>query len=313
MVTSSMKAIRVHQYGEVGELQVEEIARPEPQADEVLIQVRYAGVNPIDWKVRKGLVHHLIPMTFPYIPGLAISGIVEKVGSDVTQFQAGQAVFGMTLSGAYSQYTVSKANDLVQIPEGVSLEDAVALVSGASTAWKALFSEGDLQPGQTVLIHAAAGGVGQFAVQLAKWRGAKVIGTASTGNVEFVRSLGADQVIDYKNTAFEEVVSDVDLVVDAVGGDTLERSWSVIKKGGTLVSIVQPLSQEKANDLGIQVHFNTSKPTTENLRTLAVLMADGTIKAEIEQIYPLHEAAEAHKKSESRHARGRILLQAQSN
>lgn len=313
MSTSITKAIRVHQYGEADVLQLEEIVRPEPLAGEVLIHVRYAGVQPIDWKIRKGWMQSVFPMTFPYIPGFSISGIVEKVGSGVTQFQAGQAVFGMTFSGAYSEYTISKINNLVPIPEGVSLEDAVMITSGASTAWKALFSEGGLQAGQKVLIHAAAGGVGQFAIQLAKWRGAEVIGTASTGNVEFVRSLGANQVIDYQKTAFEEVVNDVDLVVDAAGGDTLERSWSVVKKGGTLVSLVQPLSQEKARDLGIQVHFNTGEVTVENLRTLAQLMADGTIKAEIEKIYPLYEATEAHKKSESGHARGRILLQVHSD
>ncbi|MEW4153943.1 NADP-dependent oxidoreductase [Bacillus thuringiensis] len=195
----------------------------------------------------------------------------------------------------------------------MSLKEAATITAGASTAWKALFKEGGLEKGQKVLIHAAAGGVGQFAVQLAKWKGAEVIGTVSTDNIEFIKSLGADQAIDYRNIPFEEVVSNIDLVIDAVGGDILERSWSIIKKGGTLVSLVQPPSEEKGKEFDIQTRFNTSEATQEDLCILAQLLAEGTIHAEIEKIYPLHEVRKAHQKSELGHARGRILLQINSN
>jgi len=207
---------------------------------------------------------------------------------------------------------MNPAQSLHHKPEKLKFEDAATIKGGADTAWKALFSEGNLQPGQTVLIHAAAGGVGQFAVQLAKWKGAFVIGTASKGNLEFVKSLGADQVIDYTATPFEEVVQDVDLVVDGVGGDIQNRSWPVMKKGGILVGLAQPPSQDKAKEYGVTAKFNSNFPTLEEQRSIAQFIADGTIKAVIDHVYPLNEARQAHIQSESRHSRGRILLRVNS-
>ncbi len=227
--------------------------------------------------------------------------------------------------GAYAEYGIAKVNqlakmsnaeysaapvdDLVKLPDGLSFEDAATIRAGADTAWKALFTEGELEAGQTVLIHAAAGGVGQFAVQLAKWKGAHVIGIASTSNLSFVKSLGADQVIDYTTTAFEEVVKEVDLlIVDAVGGDTENRSMAVLKQGGILVALTQPPSQENAQKHGITAKFNTKFPTYANLQTVAQLIADGAIRAEIDSIFPLSQANKALEKSEAKHGRGRILL-----
>ncbi|UUZ83894.1 NADP-dependent oxidoreductase [Paenibacillus sp. P26] len=198
------------------------------------------------------------------------------------------------------------------MPETLDFERAAAIWGGADTAWKALFSEGELEAGQTVLIHAATGGVGQFAVQLAKWRGATVIGTASTANLDFVKSLGADQVIDYTVTPFEEVVKPVNLVVDCVGGDTQNRSWPVLKRGGILVALAGPPSFDKAKEHGVTAKFNSKIPTYENVQTIAQLIADGTIKAEMDHIYPLDEVRRAHDKSETRHGRGRILLSVNS-
>jgi NADPH:quinone reductase-like Zn-dependent oxidoreductase len=231
--------------------------------------------------MRKGWFHQVFPIQFPYIPGVAVSGTIESVGTGVTSIQEGQSVFGKA-RGAYAEYVIIPIEDLVPMPDMLTYEDAAAITGGAATAWKALFNEGNLQSGQRVLIHAAAGGVGQFAVQLAKWKGAEVIGTVSTANTEFVRSLGADQVIDYTNSSFEDAVKDVDLVLDAIGGETQDRSWSIIKRGGTLVSLVQQPSEEKENELGIRAKFNTTVPTYDNLQTLAQLIADGIIKAEIE-------------------------------
>jgi NADPH:quinone reductase-like Zn-dependent oxidoreductase len=316
MSKSLMKAVRVHEYGGPGVLKLEEVERPEPQSGEVLVRVVYAAVIPLDWKIRSGMLKGIFPQTLPYIPGAIVSGIVESVGDKVTEFEAGDFVFGK-MRGSYSEYGIvsvsepySGLNGLLHVPDNLALEDAATIGAGAESAWKALFTEGNLGSGQTVLIHAAAGGVGQFAVQLAKWKGATVIGTASSANLDYVKSLGADQVIDYTTTPFEEVVRDVDLVVDTVGGSTQDRSWSVLKPGGCIVSLAQPLSQEKAREFGVTAKHSTAFPTYDDNIVIAQLLADGTIKAEIDRIYPLDEVKEAHLRSEGRHSRGRILLSA---
>lgn len=312
MNTFKMQAVQVHGYGGADTLMLEEVERPQPQAGEVLVRILSAAVIPLDWKIRNGWLNNVFPITFPYIPGTAVSGIVESVGEGVRAFQAGHRVFG-SVKGAYAEYGIAAVQELVAMPDAISFEDAATIRAGADTAWKALFTEGELEAGQKVLIHAAAGGVGQFAVQLAKRKGAIVIATASKGNLEFIKSLGADEVIDYTNTPFEEVAKDVDLVVDSVGGDTEARSWAVLKKGGILVSLTQAPSQEKAAEFGVTAKFNTKFPTYENLQEIAQLIADGSINAKIDHIYPLGEIRAAHKQSEGRHGRGRILLQINSN
>ncbi|RXZ77627.1 NADP-dependent oxidoreductase [Paenibacillaceae bacterium] len=314
MTNSLMKAVRVYEYGGPGVLKLEDVERPVPQSGEVLVRVIYAAVIPLDWKIRSGLLKEVFPQPLPYIPGAIVSGIIEYVGENVTEFEAGDLVFGK-MKGAYSQYGIvsvsepySLLNGLLHVPKNLKLEDAATIGAGAESAWKALFTEGNLEAGQTVLIHAAAGGVGQFAVQLAKWKGANVIGTASSENVDYVTSLGADQVINYTSTPFEEVIKGVDLVIDTVGGNTQDRSWSVLKPGGCLVSLVQPPSQEKAREYGVTAKHSTASPTFEDNKAIAQLLADGTIQAAIDKIYPLNEVTEAHLRSEGRHSRGRILL-----
>ncbi|WP_135557156.1 NADP-dependent oxidoreductase [Paenibacillus cymbidii] len=325
MSESFMQAILVSEYGGPEVLKLKEVVRPNPSAGEVLVKIHYASVIPLDWKIRDGSMQAVYPQTFPYIPGFYASGIVESAGPGVTEFTAGDRVFGMVkgayaeyaiasgiVNGADSEYAIAPMNELVKMPDGLSFEDAATIRAGAETAWKVLFTEGELETGQTVLIHAAAGGVGQFAVQLAKWKGAHVIGTASASNLDFVTSLGADQVIDYTTTAFEDVVKRVDLVIDSVGGDTENRSWSVLKQGGILVSLTHPPSQENAQNHGVKAKFNTKFPTKANLQTIAQLIADGTIKAEIDSIFPLDQINKAHEKSKEKHGRGRILLRVNS-
>ncbi|HET8841940.1 MAG TPA: NADP-dependent oxidoreductase, partial [Ktedonobacteraceae bacterium] len=224
MSTPTMKAIRVRSYGGPEHLKLEEIFRPEPQAGEVLMRVYAAGVNPIDWKIRQGFMKDFQPMTFPYTPGIEAAGVVEQLGPGVTGFEIGQAVFGQAALGAYAEYLIVQATALAPKPESLSFEQAAGIPVGASTAWRTLFENGHLTVGQRVLIQGAAGGVGQFAVQLARWKGATVIGTASPANVEFVRQLGADIVVDYTTTPVEQVITDADLVLDTVGGETLNHS-----------------------------------------------------------------------------------------
>lgn len=323
-----MKAVRVHEYGGPNVLKLDEVERPEPSAGEVLVKIRYATVIPLDWKIRNGWVQNVFPKTLPYIPGFYASGTIESTGPGVTGFAVGDRVFGM-IEGSYAEYGVARVNgstgapnaehgrapvnELVKMPDGLSFEDAASIRAGAETAWKALISEGELKAGQTVLIHAAAGGVGQFAVQLAKRLGATVIGTASASNLEFVKSLGADQAIDYTKTAFEDVVREVDLVVDGVGGDVENRSWAVLKRGGILVALTQPPSQENAQKYGVTAKFNTKFPTYADLQTLAQWIADGTLRAKIDSVFPLSEADKAMAKSETGHGRGRILLRVGSD
>lgn len=306
-----MQAVRVHEYGGKEVLNLEEIKRPQPSAGEVLVKIHYASVLPLDWKIRNGWLHDFFPKALPYTPGSAISGIVEAAGANVANFQKGDRVLG-SVDGAFAEYGLARANELVSIPENLSFEAAASVKGGADSAWKAMFLEGELKSGQTVLIHAAAGGVGQYAVQLAKWKGAKVIGTASADNLDHVKKLGADQVIDYTTTPFEKFVKDVDLVIDLVGGDTESRSWSVLKRGGTLVSLVQPPSAENAQKYGITAKFNTKVPSSSDMETIVRLISDGTLKPGIDSIYPLSEVKEAFAKSEVRHSRGRILLRINS-
>ncbi|SFB52035.1 NADPH:quinone reductase [Cohnella sp. OV330] len=309
MSNQTMQAIRVQEYGGPDVLKVETVERPEAQADEALVRIAYAAVIPLDFKIRNGWLQSVFPVTMPYIPGFYASGVIEEVGAGTTDFKPGDRVFGM-IRGAYAEYGVAKVQDLMKLPEGLDFEEAATIKAGAEAAWKALFTEGELQPGQTVLIHAAAGGVGQFAVQLAKWKGATVVATASTANLDFVKSLGADQVIDYTTTRFEDVVKEADLVVDSVGGETETRSWSVLKKGGIFVSLTQDPSEENARKHGVSTKFNTKFPTREDLQRLMDLMAEDTIKAEIDSVFPLSQANQALEKSEARHGRGRILLKA---
>src|SRR5438552_10859432 len=237
MSTQTMRAVQVHHYGGPEQLKLEEKPRPQPQTGEVLVRVYAAGVNPIDWKIRQGLMKESRPVTFPYTPGIEVAGLVEDIGPTETTFEIGQAVFGQIAEGAYAEFLTVPVEALALKPKTLNFVEAATVPVGATTAWRALFDNGRLTSGQRVLIQGAAGGVGLFAVQLAKWKGAQVICTASTANLDFVRSLGADTVVDYTTTPVESVVQDVDLVLDGVGGETLLSSLATIRHGGTLISL----------------------------------------------------------------------------
>ncbi|WJH34468.1 NADP-dependent oxidoreductase [Paenibacillus sp. CC-CFT747] len=216
-----ISVIQVYQYGGPEVMKLERIPCPEPKEGEVLIRILSAGVLPADWKLRQGLFKEVRSIPFPYIPGTSLAGIVEEIGEGVTTFRKGEPVFGRSATGTYTEYTITSPKSLALKPYSISFDEAATISGGAATAWQALIHDGGLQAGERVLIHGAAGGVGLFAVQFAKWKGAHVIGTASAANVDFVRSLGADLVIDYSSTSFEQVVQDVDLVLDTVGGKRL--------------------------------------------------------------------------------------------
>ncbi len=306
MSNVTMQAIRFHEYGGPEVLVLEQVPRPEPKANEALIRLLAAGVNPFDWAVRAGYMKQFMPLPLPWTPGLEGAGIVEAVGADVTTLQQGQAVYGI-INGAYAEYAVAPASDVAPKPASLTFEQAAAVPMGALTAWQAVIEDATVQTGQRVLVHGAAGGVGHFAVQFARWKGAHVIGTASAGNSEFVRSLGAERVIDYGAAPFETVVRDLDVVVDTVGGETLDRSWQVLRPGGVLVAVAGRISQETAQAHGVR-GLQSGRAATEKLQTISELIESKQITPVVGPVLPLAEARHAHALSQTRHGRGRIVL-----
>lgn len=306
-----MKAIRIHEFGGPEVLKYEDAPMPTPESDEVVIKVYASGVNPIDWKIRAGHGQEKFPIEFPLIPGWDVSGEIEEVGNDILNFRKGDEVYSRpdpTRDGTYAEYVVVKADQVNSKPKCLDHDKAAAIPLAGLTAWQGLFEHGNLEAGQKVLIHAASGGVGTFAVQFAKWKGAYVIGTASEENIDFLYDLGADEVIDYKTQKFEDKVKDVDLVFDLIGGETQKRSLQVIKKGGRLVTTVKPENQEAAKEKDIQVIGYMAKSFPADLQQIADLVDSGKIKPIVTEILPLKDAAEAQRKIESHHTRGKIVL-----
>ena len=306
-----MKAIVINTYGNEDVLDYVDVERPEPKADEVLVKVHAAAVNPIDWKTRDGAGERL-GLKLPITLGIDIAGTVEEVGVGIENFKQGDAVYGMTvsgLSGGYAEYTLAGVDTIAPKPESIDFEEAAAIPIGALTAWQAMFDLANLSSGQRILITGASGGVGSMAVQLAKAKGAYVIGTASGRNEQFVRDLGADEFVDYTRQPFEEVVKDVDVVFDTVGGDTLERAFQTLKKGGFLVTSAQTPSEEKAKEFGVEAAWVFCKPNAGQLAEINQLIEEGKLKTNIETVLPLAEVKKAHQLSQSGRTRGKIVLQ----
>ena len=308
---TTMKAVRMHEYGAPEVLKYEDAPRPEPASGEVLVRVHAAAVNPVDWKIRAGYTKGFLDYTLPLIPGWDLSGVVESVGSAVSDWKPGDEVYArpdLSRNGSYAEYIAVKATELGRKPKSIDHVQASAIPLAALTAWQALFDAAGLSAGQRVLIHAAAGGVGTFAVQLAKWKGAYVIGTASARNHAFLRELGADETIDYNQVRFETVVHDVDVVLDAMAGETRDRSWQVLKKGGILVSILGAPSAEAAAAHGVRQAGVFVQPNRAQLEEIAKLVDAGKLRPIVEEVLPLSEAARAHAKNQTLHTRGKLVL-----
>lgn len=308
---STMKAVRLHEYGDIDGLVYEEIARPEPAADEVLIKIQAAGVNPVDWMIAGGGGQGWLNITLPHTLGCDVAGIVEAVGSEVKNFQVGDEVFGYTSlvrEGTYAEYIAAKESEIAAKPKSLDFINAAALSVGALTSWQAIFDQAGLTARQKILVHAASGGVGSMAVQLAKAKGAYVIGTTSARNADFVKSLGADEVIDYTSVKFEDVVKDVDVVFDLIGGETLARSLGVLKKGGFIVSAVQPPDAEALKAQGIRGAMAGVQPDAAQLEEIVALVEAGKVKTFVEKVLPLSEAKEALKLNQQGRTRGKIVL-----
>jgi NADPH:quinone reductase-like Zn-dependent oxidoreductase len=308
---ATMKAVRVHEYGGPEVLKYEDAPKPTPAADEVLIRVHAAGVNPVDWKVRAGHAKGRLNYKMPFIPGWDVSGVIEAAGSAAKRLKVGDEVYSrpdIARDGSYAEYMVVRESEVALKPKSIDHLTAAAIPLASLTAWQALFDAAKLAPGQTVLIHGAAGGVGTFAVQFAKLKGARVIATASKKNHEFLRSLGADEVIDYTTTKFEDVVHNVDAVVDTITGETADRSWQVIKKGGVYVSILAPPSHEKAAAHGVRAEHVFVQAKTDQLDEIGKLVDAGKVKAVIEKVFPLTEVRAAQESNATGHTRGKIVL-----
>lgn len=309
-LTATMKAVVMQKFGGPEVLQIAEVSKPIPGPGEVLVAVHGAGVNPVDWKIREG-AFGAKNAKFPMIIGYDVSGVVESVGTGVDAFKPGDEVYSyiaIAHGGGYAEYVALPAKDVAKKPAKADFIAAAGVPLAGLTAWQALFEQADLKAGQSVLIHGAAGGVGHFAVQFAKAKGAKVYATASASNRDFLTKLGADVVIDYKNEKFEDLAKEMDVILDPIGGDTLARSYDCVKKGGVLVSIVAMPDAAKCKERGISGKVFLVHPDARQLTEIAALIDEGKVKPHISETFPLSDAAKAHEKSKTGHTVGKIVL-----
>lgn len=305
-------AVVLPRFGGADALSIERVPIPQPQDDEVLVRVRAASVNPVDVKIAEGQMPTVKEGDLPIVLGRDLAGTVEAMGTRahymVRHGDRVMAHIGFD-RGGQSEFVVAKAVEFVAIPEGLDFAEAAGAGLASMTAWQGLFDHGGLEAGQTVLIHGGAGGVGHLAVQLARWKGATVLATASERDLDFVRSLGADRVIDYKAERFEEIAKDVDVVFDLIGGETGERSLGVLREGGILVSTLQPPSDDAKGGRNVRIAPRyMAEPNAAQLGQVADLMAAGTIKVTVDRTFPLVEAAAAYRAQEEEHPRGKIVL-----
>lgn len=306
-----MKAIRMHGRGGPELLVYEEAPRPQPGPGEVLVRVYATGVirTELTWSETYESGGRI--RAFP-IPGHDLAGVIEEVGPDVTDLEKGTPVYALTAfgrDGAEAEYAIALPSELAPKPQTLDYVQAAAVPLSALTAWQALFEHGHLAAGQTILIHGAAGGVGVFAVQLARWSGAHVIATGSARNRDFLHELGADEMIDYTTTRFEEVVHDVDIVFDLVGGETLRRSWRTIRPGGVLVSVVSPKpSFEEAQGYNVRPVWFVVEPNRDQLVQIGALLDVGHLYPIVENVLPLSQARQAYEQGADGHTRGKIVL-----
>lgn len=305
-----MKAARIHTFGGPDVVDIGNAGLRDPLPGEVVIRVEAAGVNPLDVKILAGYMQQVFPVAFPYVPGSDFSGVVEMLGAQVTHLRPGDRVFGRTSppsGGAFAQSLIIAASDVCVIPAEMSFEQAASLPTAFGTARQALFDAGRLKAGERVLIHAAAGGVGGMAVQQAHLAGAYVIGTASGANLELVKSLGADEVIDYRTQDIGQL-RDIDLVLDTLGGKTLETSWSVLRTGGRIASIVAFDIEARNGYAGHSVFFASATPW---LSEAVSQFQAGQLQVVVDSVYPLEDARAALEKVATGHARGKVLIRTQ--
>lgn len=308
-----MKAIVIEQYGGIEELKEREVERPQINDDQVLLEIHATSINPIDWKLREGYLKEMLPFEFPIILGWDAAGVVVEKGSNVTKFDVGDRVLTRPLTtrqGTYAEYVPVEERLLAKMPETMSFEEGAAIPLTGLTAWEGLVEIASVKEGDKVLIHAGAGGVGTFAIQIAKSFGAYVATTASAKNTDLLKSLGADQIIDYKNEDFSEMLEDFDIVLDTIGGETRLKSFAVLKKKGKLVSVIEPPSEGEEEKYDVEIGYFFLEPDGEKLQKLADLYEAGKLKAVLSETFEFTEQGlkNAHKTSESHHAQGKLVI-----
>ena len=304
-----MNAIVAREYGGPEVLKLERISRPQPKEHEMLVRVIASGVNPADPLIVSGRFAKEFGTSLPLTPGYDVAGVVETTGAKVTKFKPGDRVYGYALmGGGWAEYAVLAEGEAATIPKTLGFVDAAAVPLGALTAWQALVDAAQLSGGQTVFVQGGSGGVGSFGVQLAKARGARVIATASTRNQDLLKQLGADVAIDYTTTKFEEVAKDVDVVLDTVGGDTLKRTYPIVKRGGIICTLRHRPDPAELEQRGIRGVPIAVRPDAEDLTEITALIDAGKIKPVVSQVLPLDRAIEAHKQVATLHTRGKIVL-----
>lgn len=313
-----MKAIVIEQFGNVDNLQVEEVPIPQPEENEVQIQILYTSVNPVDWKIREGMFQGRLPHEFPIILGWDAAGIVTAVGSHVKKFRVGDEVFAycrktLVHEGTYAEYICFDAQHVAFKPKNLNFAQAAGIPLVGLTAWQALFDFGKLKKGEKILIQAGAGGVGSLALSLAKNAGAKVYTTASEPNHAYVKKLGADVAIDYRKESFVDLLKKlepqgIDIVLECMGGDILKKSIETLKEGGRLVSILGQLNPRTAQERHIDFSYVFVTPNGHELQQLATLFEEGKLEVPLIEEMPLEEAAKAQEKVRQGHTRGKIVL-----
>ena len=304
-----MKAIVAHEYGGPEVLRYEDAPVPEPKENEVLVRVIASGVNPADPLIVSGKYAREFGTHLPLIPGYDMAGVVEKIGAKITRLKVGDPVYAYLLwGGGWAEHAVTNEGEAAIKPKSLTFSEAAAVPLAALTAWQALVDTAQLHSGQTVLIHGGSGGVGSFAIQIAKALGARVLATASTANQDLLKQLGADVAIDYTATKFEDAAKDVDVVLDPVGKDTLARSYGVVKKGGIVVTIVSRPDQAELDKRGIRGASLSSHPNANELAEITKLIDEKKIRSIVTQVLPLAEAAKADEQAATHHTRGKIVL-----
>ena len=315
---ADMKALAINEFGGRDKLQLMELPVPEIRPGEILVKVKAAGVNPVDWKMREGYLKDLFPHEFPVILGWDAAGVVEKVGNGVTRFKKGDGIFAycrkpIVHGGAYAEYIVLEEEHSAIKPKNISFEEAASIPLAALTAYQSLFDAAKLQPEESILIHAAAGGVGGFGVQLAKDHGSIVWGTASGHNKKYVQDLGASEIVDYTQEDFRQAIRShcpdgVDVVFDCVGGEVLQKSIDIVRQGGRLISIVDDPTGLARSD--VHKEFVFVAPNSAQLTELALMVEQGRLKTHLSQVFPFNqeEARKALELSESGHTRGKMVL-----
>jgi NADPH:quinone reductase-like Zn-dependent oxidoreductase len=307
---ATITKMRIHRFGGKEVLQADNIEQSQPDAGQVLVTVHAASVNPVDYKIRSGKYAAVKDDRLPYSLGRDFSGLVEKCGAQATKFKPGDEVFGMVniYGGGYAEKVVVEERAIASKPSDLDHVHAASIPLAGQTAWQGLFRYGHLKAGQTVLVHGGSGGVGHFAIQFAKAKGAKVLTTVSTNNIDFPRKLGADVVIDYKKQRFEDEASELDMVFDLIDGETRERSWKLLRKGGVLVTTLTEPSQDKAKEHGVRATRYTVEADGSELAEIVGLVTAGKVKPYVEKTYPLRSAVDALASLEERHSVGKIVI-----